>query len=171
MLTRKKSIGSRTRLASRKQPKFVNPDLVLFAGQKFRFVAEQDNALSEAERLRGEYAEMEDDHQAEVRQFLQHAYGVAVRFRRRPGDFERLKAHPFWERSRQKPRDPSTSKWVLHFIMRATTTNVRNRAGEYAAILDGLMQDKVEISAVASRIKELGGIDAAYEAMRARTRE
>lgn len=35
----------------------------------------------------------------------------------------------------------------------------------YAAILDGLMQDKVEISAVASRIKELGGIDAAYEAM------
>jgi hypothetical protein len=97
MLTRKKSIRSRTRLARRKQPKFVNPDLVLFAGQKFRFVAEQDNALSEAERLRGEYAEMEDDHHAEVRQFLQHAYGVAVRFRRQLGDFERLKAHPFWD--------------------------------------------------------------------------
>ena len=31
------------------------------------------------------------------------------------------------------------------------------------------MQDKVEISAVASRIKELGGIDVAYEAMQART--
>jgi hypothetical protein len=31
------------------------------------------------------------------------------------------------------------------------------------------MEDKVEISAIASRIKELGGIDAAYEAMQART--
>ncbi len=170
MLTRKKPIGSRTRL-SRRKPKFVNPDLVLFAGQKIRFVADQENALSKAERLRGEYAEIEDGHHAEVRQFLQRTYCVAAWFRRRPGDFERLKAHPFWERSRQKPRDPSTSKWVLYFIMQATTTNVRNRAGKYAAILDGLMQDKVEISAVASRIKELGGIDAAYEAMRARTRE
>jgi hypothetical protein len=44
-----------------------------------------------------------------------------------------------------------------------------NRAREYAAILDGLMQDEVEVSAVASRIRELGGIDAAYEAMQART--
>ena len=32
------------------------------------------------------------------------------------------------------------------------------------------MHGKVEISAVASRIKELGGIDAAYEAVQARTR-
>jgi hypothetical protein len=53
--------------------------------------------------------------------------------------------------------------------MRATTTNDRNRARKYAAILDGLMQDQVEIGAVASSIKELGGIDAAYEAMQART--
>ena len=30
MLTRKKSIGSRTRLARRKQSKFLTPDLVLF---------------------------------------------------------------------------------------------------------------------------------------------
>jgi hypothetical protein len=58
---------------------------------------------------------------------------------------------------------------VLYFIMQATTTNDRNRARRYAAILDGLMQDKVEISAVASRIKELGGIDVACEAMQART--
>jgi hypothetical protein len=101
----------------------------------------------------------------EARRELPLAMGVALSRR-----FPRGKSFPA-KRSRQKPRDPSTSKWVLHFIMQATTTNVRNRAGKYAAILDGLMQDKVEISAVASRIKELGGIDAAYEAMRARTRE
>ncbi len=170
MPIRKKTVGSRTRRPSRKRSKFITPDLVLSAGKLMRFVSSPDNPLSRAEHLRGEYAEMEDGHHAEVRQFLQRAYGVAVRFRRRPGDFERLKAHPFWERSRQKPRDPSTSKWVLDFIMQARTPNVRNRAGKYAAILDGLMQDEVEISAVASRIKELGGIDAAYEAMRARTR-
>jgi hypothetical protein len=163
MLTLKKPIGTRIRRASRKRAKFLTPDLVLSRGQKLRFIAEQDNALSQAEGLRGEYAEMEDDHGADARQFLQRIYGVAARFRRRLGDFERFQAHPFWKRSRQKPKDPSTSKWVLYFIMQATTTNDRKRARKYAA--DGLMQDKVEISAVSSRIKELGGIDAAYEAM------
>jgi hypothetical protein len=165
MLKRKKSIGLRTRNPSRKRSKFITPDLTLFAGKLMRHVASPDNPLSKAEHLRGAYAEMEDGHDAAVRQFLQRAYFVAAQFRRRPGDFERLQAHPFWKQSGQKPRDRSTSKWVLLFIMQATTTNVRNRAGKYAVILDGLMHDQVEISAVAARIKELGGIDAAYEAI------
>ena len=37
-------------------------------------------------------------------------------------------------------------------------------------ILDGLLQDQVEVGAVAARIKELGGIDAACEAMQVRKR-
>ena len=53
--------------------------------------------------------------------------------------------------------------------MQATTTNDRKRARKYATILDGLMQEEVEISAVSSRVKQLGGIDAAYEAMRTQT--
>jgi hypothetical protein len=170
MLTRKKPIRTRNRRARRKRAKFVTPDLVLVNGILLRHVSSPDNPLSEAERLRREYAEMKDGHHAEVRQFLERVYGVAAKFRRRLGDFERFQAHAFWKRWRQKPKNPSTSKWVLYFIMRATTTNDRNRSRKYAAILDGLMQDKVEISAVASRIKELGGIDAAYEAMQARTR-
>ena len=169
MLTLKKPIGTRIRRARRKRAKFVTPDLVRVNGQLLRHVASPDNPLSRAEHLRAEYAEMEKGHPAKVMQFLQRAYFVAVQFRRRPGDFQRLQAHPFWKQWRQQPKDRSTSKWVLHFIMQATTTNDRNRAREYAAILDGLMRDKVEISAVASRIKELGGIDAAYEAMQART--
>ena len=170
MLTRKKSIGSRTKRTRRKPSKFLTPDLVLFAGQKIRHVASPDNPLSKAERLREQYADMGDGQDAEVRQFLQRTYAVAAQFRRRPGDFERLQAHPFWETSRQKPRDPGTSKGLVCFILRPTTTSARNRARKFAAILDGLIKDQVEISAVASRIKELGGIDAAYEAMRARTR-
>jgi hypothetical protein len=170
MLTPKKSTGPRTKRTRRKRYKFLTPDLVLRAGQKVRFVASPDNPLSKAERLREEYAEIEDGDDAELSQFLQRAYELAAQFRRRPGDFERLQAHPFWKASRQK-RDPATSKWVLYFILDATTTNVRHCARKYAAILDGLMQDQVEISAVASRINELGGIDAAYQAMRALTRE
>jgi hypothetical protein len=135
-----------------------------------RHVSSPDNPLSRAEHLRSEYAEMENgDHDAKVMQFLQRAYFVAVQFRRRPGDLQRLQAHPFWKQWRQRPRDRSTSKWVLYFIMQATTMNDRSLARKYAAILDGLMQDNVESSAVASRIKELGGIDAACEAMQART--
>jgi hypothetical protein len=93
MLTHKKSIKSRSKRTRRKQSKFITPDLALVAGKLMRFVASPDDPLSEAERLRGKYAQMEDGHNAAVGQFLQHAYGVALRFRRRPGDFERLQAH------------------------------------------------------------------------------
>jgi hypothetical protein len=53
MLTRQKSVKSRTRRGRRKQTKFVTPDLALFRGQKLRFVAGPDDPLSEAERVRG----------------------------------------------------------------------------------------------------------------------
>jgi len=171
MLTRKKSIQSRTRRARRQRSKFLTPDLALFRGQKLRFVVGPDDPLREAERLRGEFAQMVADHHAEVGQFLQHAYGVALQFRRRPGDFKRLQVHPFWKQTGQKkPQDPSTSKWVLYLIMQAATTDMHHRADKYAVILDGLMQEQVEVSAVAARIQELGGIDAAHEAMRVRKR-
>ena len=165
MLTRQKSLKSRTRRARRKQDKFLTPDLVLSGGKLMRFVANQDSPLSEAERLRGKYARMEDGNDAEVGQFLQLAYFVALQFRRRPGEFERLQAHPFWKQLGQKPKDRSTTKWVLLFIMQAATSHLRKRARKFAVILDGLMQDQVEVSAVAAGINELGGIDAAYEAI------
>jgi hypothetical protein len=165
MLTRKKSIGTRPRRPSRKRAKFITPHLTLFAGKLMRHVANPDNALSEAERLRGAYAEMKERQHAEVRHFLQRIYGVAARFRRRPGDFERFQVHPFWKETGQKPKDPSTSRWALYFIMQARTPNACDLADKKAVILDGLMQDKVEDSAVAARIEELGGIGAAYEAI------
>src|SRR5260370_37832394 len=165
MLTRKKSIKSRTRLARRKQTKFLTPDLALFRGQKLRFVAGPDDPLSEAEGLRGDYAEMKESQHAEVRQFLQRIYGVAARFRRRPGDFERFQVHPFWKETGQKPKDPSRSQWLLYFITQARTPNAHDLADKYAVILDGLMAHKVENSAVAARIEELGGIGAAYQAI------
>jgi hypothetical protein len=170
MLMQKNAIRSRTKRTRRKQSKFLTPDLALFQGKLLHFVAGPDDPLSEAERVRGEFAEMVEDQHAAVRQFLQRAYFVADRFRRRPRDFERFQVHWFWKQTRQKPKDPSTSKWILLFLMQATTTRMRHRAGKYAVLLDGLTQDQVEISAVAARIQELGGVDAAYEAMRARKR-
>jgi hypothetical protein len=131
-----------------------------------QFVAGPDDPLSGAERLGAEYAELENDHDAAVTQFLQRAYLIADQFRRRRGDFERLQVHSFWKHWRQKPRNPAKSKWILFFILRATTTNVRQLASKYAVILDAFKQDQVEIGAVAERIQELGGIEAAYEAMR-----
>ena len=136
-----------------------------------RFVAGPDDPVRAAERVRGEFAAMVARHQAEVRQFLQHAYDVALQFRQRPGDFKRLQVHPFWKQTGQKkPQDRSTSKWVLYLITQATTTDMCHRADQYAVILDGLLQEQVEVSAVAARIQELGGIGAAYEALRVRKR-
>jgi hypothetical protein len=108
---------------------------------------------------------MVDNQHAEVRQFLQRIYGVAAQFRRRPGDFERFQVHPFWKETGQKPKDPSRSQWLLYFITQARTPNAHDLADKYAVILDGLMQDQVEDSAVAARIEELGGLGAAYQAI------
>ena len=168
MLTRKKSIKSRTRRARRKQDKFLTPDLVLSGGQRFRFVAGPDDPLRAAERVRAEFAQLVAAHHAKVGQFLEHAYGVAAQFRRRPRDFERFQVHEFWKQTGQKPRDRWTSKWVLLLMMEATTTKLQTLAGKFAVILDGLLQDQVEVSAVAARIKELGGVVGAYEAMQTR---
>ena len=113
MLTRQKSIKSRTRRARRQRSKFVTPDLVLSGGKLMRFVSGPDDPLSEAEHLRGEFAQMVADHHAEVGQFLQRAYFVAVAVSAATGDFKRFQVHPFWKQTGQKPKDPSTSKWVL----------------------------------------------------------
>jgi hypothetical protein len=169
MPIRKKSLRSRSKRTRRKLSRFITPDLALFQGKLLHFAAGPDDPLSEAERVCGEFAEMVEDYRAAVMQFLQRAYFVADQFRRRRGDFERFQVHSFWKLTRQKPKDPSTSKWVLLFLMQATTANQRHLASKYAVILDGLKQDQVEISAVAARIQELGGVGAAYEAMRART--
>ena len=64
MLTRKKSIGTRPRRPSRKQSKFLTPDLTLFAGKLMRHVSSPDNPLSEAERLRGESARLSERRKA-----------------------------------------------------------------------------------------------------------
>jgi hypothetical protein len=171
MLIHKNSLRSRSKRRRRKRSKFITPDLSLVHGQLLHFVANEDSPLSAAERLGEEYAAMADDHDAAVGQFLQRAYFVVVQFWRRPYEFERLQVHPFWKQSGQpQPRDPKTSKSVLCFLMQATTTDQRHLASKYAVILDGLQQDQVEIDAVAARIQELGGVDAAYEAMRLRKR-
>lgn len=113
---------------------------------------------------------MEDGHQAVLRQFLERCC-VAVRaFQHDKAQFERLKADSFWEASRQKPKDASRSKWALYFIMQAKTPNVRSRAGRYAVVLDGLIGDDVAPNAVAARIKDMGGVEEAYEAFRGHSR-
>ena len=117
-----------------------------------------------------EYAAMQDEYHARLRHFLFRAYTAYEVFRAFPDTFVKLKKDSFWKKSQQKPKDLKTSRWVLYFIMRATESTDRARATKYAAILDGLSRDKMKPDAVAARIEEMGGIEAAYEAMRARKR-
>src|SRR4029077_17392429 len=137
MLTHKKSIGTRTRHPSRKRAKFLTPDLTLFAGKLMRHVASPDNPLSEAERLRGEYAEMKEVKKEEVSEFLQRIYGGAARLRRRPGDFERFQVHPFWKETGQKPKDPSRSQWLVDFITPARAPNAAHPPDKKAGTRPG----------------------------------
>jgi hypothetical protein len=87
---------------------------------------------------------------------------------REPDEFERLQADPFWNTSLHKPKDASTSKWVVHFIMQVRTPNLRSLAGKYAAILDRLLRD--EVSPDDKRVGKMEGVEAAYEAWQARKR-
>jgi hypothetical protein len=69
------------------------------------------------------------------------------------------------ENSRQKPKVPNSSKWVLYFIMRATQSNDRARASKYAKILDALDREEVHVTEATNRIAKLGGVEAAYKRM------
>jgi hypothetical protein len=118
-----------------------------------------------------EYAAMENGYHARLRGVLFRAYTAYELFRAFPDTYDELKQDSFWENSRQKPpKDLTTSRGVLYLIMRATESNDRARATKYAAILDGLSRDRVRPGAVAARIKKMGGVEAAYEAMGARKR-
>ena len=140
---------------TRRPPKFARPIIEDFP--------DDEGAFASAQGLVEKYKRIVDGHHAAIRQFLEDCLPVVLEFQREPDEFERLKADPFWEEaSRQKPKDPSTSKWVLYFAMRAKTKNVRTRAGVYAAVLDGLIREKVRPDRVAARIKEMRGVEAAY---------
>ena len=125
-------------------------------------------AFDFVQRLAGEYAKIKDgDHQS-VRRVLQRAYLAARKMQREPDQFKRLQADPFWKASFHKPKDASTSKWVVHFIMQARTLMVRHLAGRYAAILDGLIRDKVSPDDL--RVAKMEGVKAAYAAVQGRQR-
>jgi hypothetical protein len=184
MLTRNKSSGSRPKLIRRPKRRLALLGVGLFAQQELfgqgqlaergerglviTFVEAEDSVVH---RLVREFAEMEEGNHAAFRQFLQRAYAAALRFQDEPEEFERLTSHPFWGASRQGSKDASTSKWLLYFIMRASAWSVCKRARKYAVILDGLMRAKVKSGEVAARIKEMGGIQAAYEAMQTQARK
>ena len=89
-----------------------------------------------------------------------HSYQLFLEF---PDAFEKLKRAPFWKDSRQRPKDLTTSRWVLLIIMQAKTSNVRVRASKYAKILDQFAGDEIKVTQVANRIKKLGGLEAAYK--------
>ena len=149
----KKPVRWRTQPTRRPPPKFARPILEDFP--------DEEGAFATAQRLVEKYTRIVDGHRAVIRQFLQTCYPVVLKFQSEPDEFERLKVDPFWDASRQKPKDPSTSKWVLYFVMQAKTKNVRNRAGRYAVVLDGLIREKVRPDMVAARIKEMRGVEAA----------
>jgi hypothetical protein len=122
-----------------------------------------EDAIGFAKRVAAEYATMENGYHAQLRSFLQKAYHSYQLFREYPDAFEKLKRAPFWKDSRQRPKDLTTSRWVLLIIMQAKTSNVRVRASKYAKILDKFAGAEIKVTQVANRIKKLGGVEAAYK--------
>jgi hypothetical protein len=109
-----------------------------------------------------EYATLENGYHAKLRMFLCRACRAHDIYCESPDAFEELKQDPFWENSRQKPKDLTTSRWVLYFVMQATESKDRARATKYAAIIEGFKREGVKSNQLPDRIVELGGIEAAY---------
>jgi hypothetical protein len=137
-------------------------------GDENKIVGGED-AFGFVQRLAREYAQKrEGHHRKSVTHFLQRAYLAALRIKSEPGQFARLKAHPFWEDWWRKPKDASTSKWVLYFIMRAKPAQVRMRATEYAVILNEYLQWNWGPNDIIASIEYEGGVEGAYEGAQAR---
>jgi hypothetical protein len=129
-----------------------------------RFEEEVD-PIGVAKMVAAKYATMENGYHAQLRAFLQKAYHSYQLFCEYPDEFEKLKRAPFWKASRQRPKDLTTSRWVLLIIMQAKTSNVRVRASKYAKILDHFARAEIKVPQVANRIKKFGGVEAAYKRM------
>ena len=131
----------------------------------------EEGAFDFVQRLAQEYARKNEGHYHKtVTNFLQRAYLAALGIKKEPAEFERLKADPFWKAPWQRPKDASTSKWVLYFIMGAKTAEVRIRATKYAVILDNYLQWDWWPEEIITSIEYEGGVEAAYEAIQARKR-
>ena len=140
-----------------KPKKFLMPVITPFAEDEYA------GPLALARIVADEYRVMEDGHHAQLRAFLGRAYRVYRLFQQAPDSYEKLKQDPFWEKSRQKPKDLTTSKWVLLFLMRAETRNARTRASTFAKILNGFARQKARDDQVPKRIAALGGVEDAYD--------
>jgi len=124
-------------------------------------MSESEDLMREARDLTSHYRDIADGHHSRLRIFLQDTYALHLRFRDNAGEFSELRRHPFWERSRQKPK-PTTSRWLLLFVTRAASDNERSRIGKYAAVLDFFTEMKLPDNCVAEAIEHIGGVDAAH---------
>lgn len=137
--------------------KFTRPVVTPFPDE------DDDDPVGLALTVADEYRMMEDGHHAQLRAFLGRAYHVYRLFQKAPGEYERLKQHPYWKKSNRKPKGLKSSKSVLMFLMQAKTRNAGTRASTYAKVLNGFACIEVRDDQVAKRIQALGGVEAAYD--------
>jgi hypothetical protein len=147
-----------------------------------------DYPLDYARMIQREYAE---GHIGHLAAFLQCAYYAYFSFRRGPVFLGQVLKHDdYWDSWREKQDSPiaklfayspkfylgrlphslTTSKWVLRYLMQATTPEAKRSARRFSVILDEFAHDEVPVEAVAKRITALGGAKEAYKAMLARDR-
>jgi len=110
-------------------------------------------------------ASSEGGYRDRLYEFLSRTYRVGMFLSQCPSEYRRFKAEGFWRRSRQKPKDKNVMKWVVYFTTRATSAQMRNRAGKYAKVLEHFLRQDALPEEIVSRIKAGGGVDAIHLAL------
>lgn len=125
------------------------------------------NLMTAAESERDAAKRLEGGYQTRLRDMIAAAYGLAAALHEDDQALAAFIEQPFFTRENQhRPRTGNHVGEVLmvanRFIFSATSPQLRDRCGKYAAALRPFLEEEIEASAIPVIIEEGGGIDKLY---------
>jgi len=115
--------------------------------------------VSAADKIAASYQRLEAGHHAGLRLFLQHAYRLGLVLAHDKRQFRRLQDSEFCRASGQKLTPRNIMRSTLFYVMRATSPQLRGRAGKYAKVLALFHEQVVPPADIAQLIEDLGGVE------------
>ena len=114
------------------------------------------------DRLHDEYQAWDRAYQEELRDFLQRCAFLTVSLKDN-GIFDQLSRHPYWKKSRQKPKQDGRGKWAVYAMSQPKTRESRKVVGKYGRVIDILLKQGVQPKDFAEVFKERHGINLIIE--------
>ncbi len=122
----------------------------------------QQDVTDFVDRLHDEYQAWDRAYQEELRDFLQRCAFLTVSLND-GAIFNELARHPYWEKSRQKPKQDGRGIWAVYAMSQPKTRESRKVVGKYGRVIDILLKQGVQPKDFAEVFKERHGINLIIE--------